>query len=368
MRIALTDRFCDRAKTQAGQVQTDYFDETVPGLALRVGERSKSWTLHWGASGKRKRLTLGAYPALSLSAARRKALEAKSAVAEGKPLAGKDTLCRICEEFLARYDNRSKDWYAKTLTRLVYPVLGQRPIGDIRRKEVVRLLDQVETENGPVMADTVLSIVGRIMNWHATRDDDFRSPIVKGMARSNSRERARKRTLSDDEIRAVWKADAPLAPMVRFLLLTGARHAEALKMPWTELEGTEWHLPAARNKAKFDLVRPLSALALACLPPRNGGLVFKQGNPAHLKKAIDLASGVSDWRIHDLRRTARSLMSRAGVPSDHAERCLGHVIGGIRSVYDRHQYLAEMALAYEKLAMLIETIVNPQPNVVAIRQ
>jgi hypothetical protein len=72
--------------------------------------------------------------------------------------------------------------------------------------------------------------------------------------------------------------------------------------------------------------------------------------------------------IHDLRRTARSLMSRAGVSPDHAERCLGHVIGGIRGVYDRHQYCDEKLHAFEALAAQIERIVDPQPNVTALQR
>ena len=74
--------------------------------------------------------------------------------------------------------------------------------------------------------------------------------------------------------------------------------------------------------------------------------------------------GVSGWTIHDLRRTARSLLSRAGVNADVAERCLGHVVGGVRGVYDRHQYQAEMLHAYEALAALIERIVDPPSGVV----
>jgi integrase len=69
------------------------------------------------------------------------------------------------------------------------------------------------------------------------------------------------------------------------------------------------------------------------------------------------------WTLHDLRRTARSLMSRAGISSDHAERALGHVIDGVRSVYDRHKYLAEKQRAFEALAALVEQILNPAPNV-----
>jgi integrase len=74
---------------------------------------------------------------------------------------------------------------------------------------------------------------------------------------------------------------------------------------------------------------------------------------------IDKASGVTGWRLHDARRTARSLMSRAGVNSDHAERCLGHVIGGVRGIYDRHEYQAEKAHALEMLAHQVALIVDP---------
>jgi integrase len=82
------------------------------------------------------------------------------------------------------------------------------------------------------------------------------------------------------------------------------------------------------------------------------------------KRAFDLASGVSGWTLHDLRRTARSLMSRAGVPSDHAERALGHAIGGIRSTYDRHEFYREKKHAFAALADQIDRILRPQDNVI----
>jgi integrase len=138
-------------------------------------------------------------------------------------------------------------------------------------------------------------------------------------------------------------------------------------MTWAELDGSEWTLPAARNKTKLDLLRPLSRAALACMPLGTDGFVFARMSLGPAKRDFDKACGVQALTLHDLRRTARSLMSRAGVPSDHAERCLGHVIGGVRGVYERYEYRAEKALAYEKLASLIETIVNPKPNVVAMR-
>jgi integrase len=85
------------------------------------------------------------------------------------------------------------------------------------------------------------------------------------------------------------------------------------------------------------------------------------------KEALDRASGVTGWTIHDMRRTARSLMSRAGVRPDIAERVLGHAIPGVGGVYDRHSYDLEKADALRRLAALIERIINPpEGNVVAL--
>ena len=72
---------------------------------------------------------------------------------------------------------------------------------------------------------------------------------------------------------------------------------------------------------------------------------------------------VTPWVIHDLRRTARSLMCRAGVSSEHAERVMGHVVAGVEGVYDRHRYRDEKAAALAKLATLIDAILHQRDNV-----
>jgi integrase len=195
------------------------------------------------------------------------------------------------------------------------------------------------------------------------------------MSRTSAKELARERVLTDDELRAIWKAtgDDAFGSLVRFLLLTAARRSEAAEMPWGELDGTTWTLPAPRNKVKVELLRPLSNAAMAILPPKHGAYVFGvDGEPitgfSSRKQYLDKVSGVSGWRLHDLRRTSRSLMSRAGVSSDHAERCLGHVIGGVRGTYDRHEYFAEKAHAYEALAAQIGRIINPSANVASLAE
>jgi integrase len=378
----LTDRFCDRVNAES---QIDYFDEAMTGLALRVSPTKKAWIwLHTGLDGKRKRLTFGTYPAISLAAARGKVELMRRELEAGLP-PKTETFRAICEEYLRRAKVRTKSERQRTLERLVYPSLGSRPIDDIRRSEIVKLLDGIEDASGPVMADRTLALVRKIMNWHASRSDDFRSPIVKGMARTKPSERARERTLTDDEIRALWRAcKGVFGRFVQFLLLTGARRGEAAQMKRSELSGGDWTLPAARNKTKVDLVRPLSNAAQAIVeelpgPPVAGaksktecvfttdGLTPISGF-SKFKRAFDEASGVRDYTLHDLRRTTRTLMSRAGVDKDHAERCLGHVIPGVRGVYDRHEYHAEKHQAYEALAALVERIVSgTQAGVVQLR-
>src|SRR5262249_54092774 len=152
----------------------DYFDEAMTGLALRVSPTKKAWIwLHTGLDGRRKRLTFGTYPAISLAAARGKVELMRRELEAGLP-SQTETFRAICEEYLRRAKVRTKAERVRTLERLVYPSLGARPIADIRRSEIVRLLDGIEDGSGPVMADRTLALIRKIMNWHATRSDDFR--------------------------------------------------------------------------------------------------------------------------------------------------------------------------------------------------
>ena len=162
---------------------------------------------------------------------------------------------------------------------------------------------------------------------------------------------------------------------MRFLLLTTARRGEAAGLRRSAIDGTDWTIPASANKTKIELVRPLSRAAMAIIDaqPRLGEFVFgfngsRLTSFSNRKRDFIRNCGVTDWRLHDLRRTARTLLSRAGVSPDTAERCLGHVIGGVRNTYDRHDFRAEMATAFEALAAQIERIVNPTDNVTPMRR
>ena len=144
------------------------------------------------------------------------------------------------------------------------------------------MLDRVEDNSGPSMSQAALGVVRRLFAWHATRTDDFNSPIIRGMSRIKANERQRERILNDDELRAVWSAadsdDSAFGPYIKFLLLTACRRNEAACLTWNEIQGTLRTLPADRNKTRQALERPLSADSLAAIvrAPRfaNSDFVF----------------------------------------------------------------------------------------------
>lgn len=393
MATMLTAKAVESAKGKDGRYE---LPDGGSGLYLVVQPSgARSWAFRYRHFGKPRKMTLGPFPIIPLvdkkdergrvlvKGARTLAGQAREAVEAGTDPAlekrtesGTNTLKAVCESYLQREGKelRSKGQIEATLKRLVYPELGDREIDTIRRSEIIDLLDDIEDERGPVMSDRTLAYLRKIMNWHAIRSDDFNSPIVRGMARTKPSKRSRDRILTDDELKAVWrtaeKSKAPFESLVRFILLTMARRNEAARMEDAELIGDDWTIPAARYKTKLDHVVPLSKAAKQVLAEalRIEGVpyVFTTASEpisgfSKFKADFDKDCGVEGWTLHDLRRTARSLMSRAGVDADIAERCLGHAIGGVRGVYDRHAYHAEKKAAFEALAQQLNIILNPQP-------
>src|SRR5262249_35902229 len=195
--------------------------------------------------------------------------------------------------------------------------------------------------------------------------------------------KARDRILDDSEIRALWKACEELGQFGRFLqlcLLTGQRRIKVATMRWDDIADGVWTIRTeAREKGNAGaLVLPKLALDILAAQPRLAGneWVFPgRGGPFHdwarAKRTVDskLPKGFAPWTIHDWRRSARSLLSRADVRPDIAERVMGHAINGVEGIYDRHQYSQEKADALKHLAALIQTIINPpKGNVVAMKR
>jgi integrase len=361
----------------------------------------------WDENGKGGSLTV--LQAIMATRARADAINKPGSVVDPRPARTRtienaekpagETVAGMLDEYLERYVEkegklRSAPTIRRTFERLVKPAIGKISVYDLRRSNVVKMLDKIADKNGPVMADRTLAYLRKAFNWRAARDNDFVPPIAKGMARTKPTERARDRILTDEEIRDLWAALEQItepscyAAYIRFLLQTASRREEASDMRWEEITDDVWTIPTSRYKNKRDHVVPLTDTARKLIGDKpkdsaknpyvfsttSGKLAFSGYSKAKdlLDKKIAELRGATNreamphWTLHDLRRTARSLMSRAGVPADHAERTIGHTIAGVRSVYDRHEYLDEKKKALEALYKLIAQILKPPAKDVAV--
>ena len=353
--------------------------------------------------GKQTWTTLGTADVMPIGTARAKAREVIARIKDGKPAfdpppTKPETFQAVAENWFKRHvaskKMRTADDIESRLRKHVYPFWGEREFTSLRRSDIAELLDQVEDGSGKHQADYVLAIVRNISNWFASRHDDYLSPFTRGMRRVDPKQRKRSRILTDDELRALWnaaEADGVFGAFVRLALLTAQRRNALVRMKWSDLEHDLWRM-SIEERAKGvggDLKLPPMAMDIIRAQPRFAGndYVFAGRRTgarskraprsngswfngfAKAKSALDKASGVCNWRIHDLRRTARSLMARAGVLSEHAERVMGHVVPGVEGIYDRHHYVPEKSAALAKLAALVEQIVRGEPggNVVSLR-
>jgi integrase len=375
---------------EKGQVQ--YFERLKKGLTLVLsvsyGE-TKTWRALFYVGGKPRSRRLGIYSHMSVAQAREAAFKFDPDAAVASTEAG--TFKEIAESWVREYVDekklRSKYEIERHLNVYVYPVWEKKLLFDIRRIDVNNLLDLIKNKHGRNQADAVLRTISSVMSWQAVKDDRYNSPIVKGMDRDKRTlpERSRNRILHDDEIRALWQAASDMGvfgALVKMLLLTGQRLRKVAHMQWQHIEDDCWTIETEpREKGNAGrLVLPTLAIEVLKQLPRIRGNPFvfpaSVGNGpfnsfSQRKQELDdkLDKNMPDWVLHDLRRSSRSLMSRAGVRPDIAERVLGHKLQGVEGVYDRYAYLDEKADALARIARLIENIINPaSDNVVPIRR
>jgi integrase len=329
MFVSLTDRFCDRAKPQSRQ--TDYFDEVVTGLALRVSAKRKVWTFNYTspATQKRARLSLGTYPATSLAAARARALEARTEVEAGhdprRMAAGAMTVADLVEVYLSNYvrpNLRSARHVELNLKRNILPVLGPMKLSDLHRRDMNRVIDPVIDRGSPVQAVHVFKDLFAMARWAVGRGDLDHNPF-EGMPRPSSG-KPRERALNADEIRTLWLAlpeafSPQMAAILKLCLITAQRVGEVAGMCRSELDLDRklWLLPGARTKNGHSHSVPLSELALGIIggAPGTGDLIFDPFQNYQIAHRIEHAQcGLAHWTSHDLRRTALTRMAELGVP------------------------------------------------------
>jgi integrase len=396
-------------------------DARVTGLYLVVQplpSGAKSWAVRGRLDDRPVKITIGDWPALDLKTARTRAGEIRDMLAAGRDprqeraaaLAAeaerrRETVGSILDQFEKRHAAKLKS--GREAMRLLRRELGNdwdekgnsigpgwlnRSVHSISRKDVLAVLDAAVDRGSATLANRALAHIRKLFNWTVERG--IIAPTANPVAgiKPPSREKSRDRTLSDDELLAVWKAAGrmayPFGPAIRLLIATGQRREEVGQLEWREvdLDAAIWTMPAARNKGGRQHVVPLSRLALEVLEPlpRVGTHVFTVTGSTAVSgwskaKAIldrevarDRGEPLAPWVLHDLRRTCASGLVRLGTRPDVVEATLGHAHPGgsqLASIYQRHGYLPEMRDALDRWADHVGSLGKPpECNVVQLRR
>ncbi len=316
------------------------WDSAAPGLGLRVRANGrKTWIVHRRCNGSVVKRTLGALDALTVEDARHAARAMFAETQANGATAAVPTVRAFAPTFLAdcaeRWKPATREGYAFNVRRWILPAFGNRPVDSIRAKDVRDWHDGIATVR-PGSANWVLAAMSSMMK-HAEalglRRED--SNPCKGLRRRKTGFEAH--YLTDDEFAALgWALDDaeagwPVAvAVVRFLLYTGARKSEALRLKWEYVHGDRAVLPDSKTGPRtIWLASPARAVLAAQSRRTNCPWVFASpcGGPVSVDKAwgaIRAAAGLPTLRIHDLRHSHAGVAVGGGEGLRVVAGLLGH--------------------------------------------
>lgn len=351
-------------KLPAGKSETITFDDSFPGLGLRLrAGGSRSWIFQYRIGRQTRRVTIGNADVLSLTQARKTAADLHARVrlggdpsgekAENRLRAG-DTMAAALAAYIpyqkARLKPLSLVQNERHLLKHCRPLHGMQ-LAKIDRRTVATRMTAIAAKSGPIESNRVRSSLAAFFSWATREGLADNNPAAGG---SRAPERSRNRVLTNDELKAIWTAtadDRDYSAIVRLLMLSGQRAAEIGALAWSEIDGDRILLPAARTKNGRGHVVPLSATARAIIEarPRRGDFVFGRNHDRPFtgwsvsKAELDqrLGAKVEHWTHHDLRRSAATKMAELGVQPDVIEAVLNHVSGhkhGVAGIYNRASY------------------------------
>ena len=317
------------------------------------------------------------------------AADRKAAALEARRKAAHEalTLAALLDQWSALRLADKRESYAAEAVRAIkvaFPKQLPLPAADLDRATVVRVLDELTKAGKPAMAARTAAYARACYQWAIRRGSIEANPFA---ALPINPAVKRERVLTDAELRAIWQATAKpgsFNSIVRMLMLTAQRRDEVAGMAWPELsdDRSTWTIPASRAKNGQDSIVPLApqARAIIVAAPRyaKNPLIFPGERGAFSgwsksKERLDKDSGVKDWVLHDLRRTAATGLQKLGVRLEVTEAVLNHVSGsraGIVGIYQRHDWADEKHSALEawgdRLAAIVEGR-EPASNVTPIR-
>jgi len=397
-----TDRYIQSLKAKENQIKPrDVRENSGQGFAITVfpsDEKSFVYIYHFG--GRKRRMTLGKYPQMSLADAKKEhrkalkiledkkdpALEAKRKKMEEQ---GASTVEGLINEYLETYAKPNKrSW--KEDQRMLYkdirPSWGKRKAQDVTRRDVIQMLDKIKERGSPIIANRTLACIRRMFNFAIKRALLDSSPCV--MIEAPAKENRRDRYLSEDEIRIFWNSltNAPMTLSIKLalklLLTTAQRKSEVITAEWREIDfnSKTWTIPAEKSKNNMSHRVPLSTLALEILEEikkinGNSHLIFPSGKTSSpirgqsvdhaLRRSMHLFSNMNHFCVHDCRRTAATHMASLRISGEILSRVLNHAKRGVTEQhYIKHGYDDEKRNALEAWSIKLTSIIN-SPNLIS---
>lgn len=382
--LALTDR---GLRSLTATQRTDYWDDAMPSFGVRVSPQGhKAFVLMYRVNGKQERMTLGSFPAVSLAEARRLARQAMGKVAEGKnpkevtvPASetGEELLFReLAEDYLERHARRKKRTWRedeRILKLDLLPSWGERPAAEVRKRDVIAMLEGIVERGAPIAANRTRALISRIYSWAVKADLVEYNPCSS--VERPSRENKRDRVLSDPEIVKLWAAldgeEPCIARSMRLLLFTAQRTREVRLAKWSSIQGAEWLIPAENVKNGKEHLVALSRQTQRLLAeyradaegelivpsPRSPNQPWSRAALSHASRRLCKRLGFQ-FTPHDLRRTAGTLMASLGVDTKIISVVLNHADNSVTGIYNRYRYWKEKQAALQLLGDHLDGILS----------
>lgn len=360
MRTHLTDKSIKTYRTG------HYWDDHTPGLGVRVGKHAKTWIIMRGR--EREKITLGRYPSLSLSDARTEAkkLLSQSPEAKVETVVFREAKTQFVEEHYRDRSPRMKHEANRHLTKH-FATLDPKPLPDIDDGHIKTCLDKLK--HVPSEQLHAYRVIRCFLKWCTRPPRKFMKHSPMEGYEPPSKDRKGTRTLTDQELKAIWKAaDGPTTRVVRLLVLWGTRQTETASTERLWAMNEVLTIPGAYTKNGRDHAIPLLPLAKQELarcpsgkhyfPSRWGDSHLQDGSWSKIKREIQLKSGTKNWQLRDIRRTFRSNMARLKVPRELCEVLINHAPAALDEIYDRYDRLPEKREALLRYERWLQTLLK----------
>lgn len=372
-----------------------YYDTTESGLTLRLSKAgSKTFKYRYYFAGKHRTFSIGRFPNVGVSDARKKVQELKTKINSGTDpqaeknerkrktdrITFKELTTEYKEKYLPTLRPETVKGYKRHIDKYLH-VLNEKPVSEITKNDILSILDKkAYTDGVPTHANRIRSTLSSMFSFAVKRGIIDKNIISTVSTYKGDRVR-RNRFYSENELQELWnyfdEFITPTGQVFKMLLICGQRKTETMKMKWDDIHGDIWTIPAelAKNKQPHEV--PLSELALDIIESmkeysEDSAYVFQSprienkpiGSIKISKETIQKHSNISDFRPHDLRRTVATYMAKLGVDRTVLGKILNHKgLAGdsqVTAIYDRHSYMKEKRQAMNRWSNKLQQILEGQ--------